>query len=148
MTMHSLTKSAIFFAVGQIAQVKDTQQISEIRGLTVSHPMLGWGLVVGVLAIAGLPPSGVFMSEFLIVSSTVATNPLLAGLLVVGLLVAFGALLWRLHGFAFGEPAGSLAPVKASSAPLVMHLALVLLAGLWLPAPLVAWFQHVAVLLR
>ena len=148
MTMHSLTKSAIFFAVGQIAQVKDTQQISEIRGLTVSHPMLGWGLVVGVLAIAGLPPSGVFMSEFLIVSSTVATNPLLAGLLVVGLLVAFGALLWRLHGFAFGEPTGSLAPVKASSAPLVMHLALVLLAGLWLPAPLVAWFQHVAVLLR
>jgi hydrogenase-4 component F len=148
MTMHSLTKSAIFFAVGQIAQAKGTQQISEIRGLTVSHPMLGWGLVVGVVAIAGMPPTGVFTSEFLIVSSTVATNPLLAALLVAGLLVAFGALLWRLHGFAFGEPTGSLAPVQASSAPLVMHLGLVLMAGVWLPAPLVAWFQHVAVMLH
>ena len=35
MTMHSLTKSAIFFAVGHIAQVKGTQKIAEIRGLTV-----------------------------------------------------------------------------------------------------------------
>ena len=47
MTMHSLTKSAIFFAVGHIAQVKGTQRIAEIRGLTESHPVLGWGLVLG-----------------------------------------------------------------------------------------------------
>src|SRR5581483_11615204 len=66
MTMHSLTKSGIFFTVGHIAQVKGTQRISEIRGLTESHPVLGWSLVLGVIAIAGLPPLGIFMSEFLI----------------------------------------------------------------------------------
>src|SRR4030065_161509 len=43
MTMHSLTKSAIFFAVGHIAQVKGTQRIADIRGLSVSHPVLWWG---------------------------------------------------------------------------------------------------------
>ena len=43
MTFHSLTKSAIFFSVGHIAQVKGTQAMAEIRGLTVSHPVLGWG---------------------------------------------------------------------------------------------------------
>src|SRR5512143_1695365 len=69
MTMHSLTKSAIFFTVGNIAQVKGTQRISEIRGLTESHPVLGWSLVVGVVAIAGMPPLGIFTSEFLIVGS-------------------------------------------------------------------------------
>jgi len=37
MTMHSLTKSAIFYSVGHIAQIKGTQQIAEIRGLTQSH---------------------------------------------------------------------------------------------------------------
>src|SRR6188472_4060016 len=78
MTMHSLTKSAIFFAVGHIAQVKGTQRINRIRGLTVTHPVLGWGLVVGVIAIAGLPPLGIFMSEFLVVSYTFARQPLLA----------------------------------------------------------------------
>ncbi|MGO3929425.1 hydrogenase 4 subunit F [Rhodopseudomonas pseudopalustris] len=147
MVMHSLTKSAIFFAVGHITQIKGTQQISEIRGLTESHPALGWGLVVGVAAIAGLPPLGIFMSEFLVVSSTFARQPLLAMVLVVGLLVAFGALMLRLTSVAFGEPRGSTQPAQASYVPMFAHLALVLVAGIYLPAPIVAWFQHVAQLL-
>jgi hydrogenase-4 component F len=144
MTMHSLTKSAIFYAVGNIAQAKGTQKIADIKGLTDSHPVLGWGLVVGVAAIAGLPPFGVFMSEFLLVSSTFAREPFLAALLVFGLLIGFGALLMRLSGLAFGAPQGGTAPVKASSLPMFAHLALVLGAGIYLPPPLVAWFQHVA----
>ena len=147
MTMHSLTKSAIFFAVGHIAQVKGTQKISDIRGLTESHPVLGWSLVVGVIAIAGMPPMGVFTSEFLVVSSTFAREPLLAIPLVLGLLVAFGALALRVHGLAFGAPYGSTAPVEASYLPMFGHLALVLTAGIYLPKPMVAWFQHVARLL-
>jgi hydrogenase-4 component F len=147
MTMHSLTKSAIFFAVGHIAQAKGTQRISEIRGLTESHPVLGWGLVLGVVAIAGLPPLGIFMSEFLVVSSTFARAPLLAIVLVFGLLLALGALMLRLNEVAFGVPTGSKAPVEASYVPLYAHLALVLGGGIYLPAPLVAWFQSVARLL-
>ena len=144
MTMHSLTKSAIFFAVGHIAQVKGTQKIADIRGLTETHPWLGWSLVVGVVAIAGLPPLGIFMSEFLVVSSTFAREPLLAIPLVFGLLIAFGALLMRVGGLAFGEPTGSTAPVTASYVPMFAHLALVLAAGVYLPPPLVTWFQQVA----
>jgi hydrogenase-4 component F len=147
MTMHSLTKSAIFFAVGHVAQVKGTQKIADIRGLTTSHPWLGWGLVLAVVAIAGLPPLGVFMSEFLVVTSTIARQPLLAVPLVFGLLAGFGALVLRLQGLAFGEPRGGAGPVRASLLPLYAHLALVLVAGLFLPAPLVTWFQTVARLL-
>jgi hydrogenase-4 component F len=147
MTMHSLTKSAIFFAVGHIAQVKGTQQIADIRGLTVTHPSLGWGLVVGVIAIAGMPPLGVFTSEFLVVSSTFARQPLLALPLVAGLLIALGALVLRMQGVAFGAPTVDETPSQASYAPMFAHLALVLVAGIYLPPPLVAWFQHVAGLL-
>lgn len=147
MTMHSLTKSAIFFTVGHISQVKGSQKISDIRGLTETHPMLGWGLVIGVFAIAGMPPLGIFMSEFLVVSSTFARAPLLAIPLVIGILVAFGALLLRVNSVAFGDPVGNTTPVKASYLPMYAHLALVLGAGIYLPPPLVAWFQHVARLL-
>ncbi|HEX6001224.1 MAG TPA: hydrogenase 4 subunit F [Hyphomicrobiaceae bacterium] len=147
MTMHSLTKSAIFFAVGHIAQLKGTQRIAEIRGLTETRPVLGWGLVAGVVAIAGLPPMGVFMSEFLIVSNAFARSPLLAVVLVLGLLVALGALMLRMSEVAFGEPTGKAEPVHASSVPLYAHLALVLIAGIYLPGPLVAWFNSVAKLL-
>ena len=112
MTMHSLTKSAIFFAVGHIAQVKGTQKIADMGGLTVSNPVLGWGLVLGVVAIAGLPPLGIFMSEFLVVSSTFAREPWLATILVLGILVALGGLFLRLNTIAFGEPRGPTAPAQ------------------------------------
>ena len=101
----------------------------------------------GVAAIAGLPPFGIFMSEFLLVTSTFARQPWLAVPLVGGILVAVGALFLRLGGIAFGEPKGSVAPAKASYVPLFVHLALVLAAGVFLPAALVVWFQHVATLL-
>jgi hydrogenase-4 component F len=147
MTMHSLTKSAIFFAVGHIAQVKGTQRIADIRGLSVSHPALAAGLALGVVAIAGLPPFGVFTSEFMLVSSTFARQPLLAICLAAGLLIAFGALVLRLQNVTFGEPSGPTGRVKASYVPLFLHMAVVLAAGLWLPEPVVAWFRAVAALL-
>jgi hydrogenase-4 component F len=148
MVMHSLTKSAIFFTVGHVAQVKGTQRIDEIRGLTTSHPVLGWTLVAGVVAIAGLPPFGIFTSEFLLITSTFARAPVLAVIAVIGLLVAFGALLFQMNRLAFGEPTGSNAAVRASYVPIFVHLALVFAAGLYLPSVMVGWFQNVAVLLK
>jgi hydrogenase-4 component F len=147
MVMHSLTKSAIFFAVGHIAQAKGTQKIADMGGLTETNPVLGWGLVLGVVAIAGLPPLGIFMSEFLVVSSTFARQPLLAILLVFGLLVGLGALFLRLNSIAFGEPRGASAEATASYVPMFTHLALVFVSGIYLPPQMVTWFQNVAKLL-
>jgi hydrogenase-4 component F len=147
MTMHSLTKSAIFFAVGHVAQVKGTQRIADMGGLTETNPVLGWGLILGVVAIAGMPPLGIFMSEFLVVSSTFVRSPGLALILVFGILVGLGGLFLRLNTIAFGEPRGPTAEAKASYVPLFAHLALVLAAGIYMPVALVAWFQNVAKLL-
>jgi hydrogenase-4 component F len=91
---------------------------------------------------------GLFMSEFLILTSTFARQPLLAIALGVGLLIALGALLLRLNGLAFGDAYGSDAPTQASFVPMFTHLGLVLAAGIYLPPTLVSWFQHVAGLLR
>jgi hydrogenase-4 component F len=90
---------------------------------------------------------GIFTSEFLLVTNTFSREPWLALLLILGLLLAFGALLLRLQGLAFGEPHGSTAAVEASYLPLFGHLLLVLIAGIYLPAPLVEWFQNVAAIL-
>ncbi len=157
MTMHSLVKSAIFFAVGLISQSAGTKRIADIRGLTVSMPFLGWAFVIAVLAIAGLPPLGVFMSEFLVISSTFASNPLLGIPVILGLAIAFGALILRLQSMAFGPPSelsgyGETVRLSrltrvAGMLPLISHLVLALVAGIYLPGPLVAWFQAVAKLL-
>jgi len=147
MSMHSLIKSGIFFAVGHIAQAKATQRLSGIGGLSVTHPGLAVLFTLGVVAIAGLPPFGMFTSEFMLVSSTFARQPALSLVLVVGLLVAFGALVLRLQDIVFGDPRGKSHPVEASYLPAFIHMVLVLGAGLWLPGALVQWFRGVAALL-
>ena len=147
MAMHSLTKSGIFFAVGHITRIKNTQKIAGITGLTTSHPLLGWTFAALVVAIAGLPPFGVFTSEFLVVSSAFVRQPYLAIVLVLGLLISLGALFLRLNSMAFGEPTGSDQPDRMSALPMLFHLVLVLMIGIFIPGPMVSWFQHIARLL-
>ncbi|HTW75848.1 MAG TPA: hydrogenase 4 subunit F [Steroidobacteraceae bacterium] len=144
MAMHSLTKSAIFYGVGYVSQLEGTQRIDDIRGLTHSAPLLGGLLVVAVLAIAGLPPFGVFTSEFLLVTSTFVRSPWLAVLLVIGLLIAFSALILRLHALAFGATTRRHSLPAWRMAPIALHLALVAVAGVYLPKLVVTWFRHVA----
>jgi hydrogenase-4 component F len=147
MAMHSLTKSGIFFGVGYVSQLEGTQRIADIRGLTRSQPLLGWLLVAAVVAIAGMPPFGVFTAEFLLISSTFARSIWLAIPLVLGIAIAFSALMYRLHGIAFGDTEHRYALPAYRLAPLGLHLALVAIAGVYLPATVVSWFRHVAGLL-
>ncbi len=75
MLVHSLTKSAIFVTVGHATHIAGTQSIDKIRGLIRTQPAVGWSLLLGVVAIAGFPPFGVFMSEFLLLTATMQSQP-------------------------------------------------------------------------
>ena len=148
MALHSLTKSGIFFMVGHISQAKGTQKIAEIRGLTESHPFLGWGLLAGTVAIVGMPPFAIFLSEFLIVGSGFSTHPWMILLFLLGLLVAFSGLLLRVSGMAFGKPTGRLEPIRVLPLPFLIHMLAVLVGGIFLPNVVVGWFRQTALLLR
>src|SRR3989339_1945958 len=103
MLVHSLTKSAIFFTVGHASQMHGTQEMDKIKGLIRGNPLVGWGLIFGVIAIVGMPPFGVFASEFLILTATIKDVPLLTPLLLIGLGVAFAALFRRVQPMIAGE---------------------------------------------
>jgi hydrogenase-4 component F len=147
MTVHSLTKSAIFVTVGHAAQLAGTQRIDRIRGLIRTQPAVGWGLLVGTIAIAGFPPFGVFTSEFLLLTATMKTFPWLAVPLLVGFGVAFAGLFRHLHPMVYGEPPPGQMPVRANMVPVAVHLALVLWLGLSIPKFLADWFNQATVLI-
>ncbi len=148
MAMHSLTKSALFFTVGRIAQIEGTQEISKIRGLTTSQPFLGWALVFGTAAIVGLPPSGVFMSEFLVVTSTFSHQPLLVIPLMLGILLGLGALISKMQKMAFGPGEEGKEKVGITTVvPVLIHLTLVLTAGFYLPTFFVGLLQNISKML-
>jgi hydrogenase-4 component F len=147
MTVHSLTKSAIFFTVGYAAQKSGTQLMEGIRGLVRVSPALGWGMMLGAAAILGLPPFGVFASEFLILTTAIAQQPWAAPILLVSLGVSFAAIFGKVQAMVFGEPTAARLPHRPALTPVFAHLALVLLLGLYVPPYLVDWYRRAAQLI-
>ena len=147
MTVHSLTKSAIFFAVGHAAQKTGTQAIEGIRGLVSRSPAVGWGLMLGTLAILGMPPFGVFTAEFMILTTAMRHHPWATPLLLVALGVAFAAVFGRVQDMVFGEPTGQPLQHRPLAAPVFVHLAIVLLLGLWIPPWIAAWYRQAAAMI-
>jgi len=147
MTVHSLTKSAIFFAVGHAAQKSGTQLIENIRGLATLSPSIGWGLMLGSAAILGMPPFGVFASEFLILTTTIALQPWAAPILLISLGVSFAAVFGKVQGMVFGEPTAAQLPQRPALVPVFTHLALVLMLGLYVPPYLADWYRRAAQLI-
>lgn len=147
MTVHSLTKSAIFVTVGHAAQVAGTQKMDNIRGLIKTQPRIGWGLLMGTIAIAGFPPFGVFTSEFLVLLSTMHSYPWLTPLLLLGIGIAFAGLFRHLQPMVYGDkPEGQMA-VEANLWPVMIHLVLVLWLGLAIPGFLANWFSQATLLI-
>jgi hydrogenase-4 component F len=147
MTVHSLIKSAIFFAVGHATQKAGTQIMENIRGLIRVNPMVGWGLMLGTLAILGMPPFGVFASEFLIVTTAMREHPWATPFLLVALGLAFASVFHRVQPMVFGET--TLKPLAHPPAlvPVFVHLALGLMLGLYIPPYLDAWYRQAAAML-
>ncbi len=144
MTVHSLTKSAIFFAVGHASQKVGSQLIERIRGLIDTNPTIGWGLMMGTLAILGMPPFGVFASEFLILTTAMKQQPWATPVLLTALGVAFAAVFSKVQPMVFGEPSGQRLPHSPALLPVFAHLGLVLLLGLFIPPYLAQWYQAAA----
>jgi hydrogenase-4 component F len=144
MTVHSLTKSAIFFAVGHASQKVGSQLIERMRGLIDTNPTIGWGLMMGTLAILGMPPFGVFASEFLILTTAMKQQPWATPVLLTALGVAFAAVFSKVQPMVFGEPSGQRLPHSPALLPVFAHLGLVLLLGLFIPPYLAQWYQAAA----
>jgi hydrogenase-4 component F len=148
MLVHSLTKSSIFFTVGHAAQMHRTQDMDGIKGLIRGNPLVGWGMAIGVMAIVGMPPFGVFTSEFLILTATIKDAPLLAPFLLLGLGVSFAALFRKVQPMVAGEIPVYQKPIKAAHLPVILHMLAVLVLGLYIPKFLAGWFTTAVGLLK
>lgn len=147
MTVHSLVKSAIFVTVGHTAQIAGTQKMAQIRGLIKTQPKVGWGLLIGTVAIAGFPPFGVFTSEFLVLLATMREYPWLTPFLLLGIGIAFAGLFRHIQPIVYGEKPEGQNAIKANLIPVMVHLGLALWFGLAIPSFLSDWFSQATLLI-
>ncbi|MDD2750701.1 MAG: hydrogenase 4 subunit F [Acidithiobacillus sp.] len=143
---HSLAKSSVFFATGQASQEAGTQDISALNGLLHSRPVLGWSVLLSVLAILGMPPGSLFFSEILILASAVQQSWQSVPFLLVGLGTVFAAIYPRLQAMLLA-PANSL-PNRQSGVggllPVFFQISLVVILGVAIPGQIELWLHDVA----
>jgi hydrogenase-4 component F len=139
---NGLTKGVLFLSAGNIHRAYDSKFTDNVQGAIRRVPLSGGLFLLGFLAIAGSPPFGPFVSEFTIVSAAIERGHYLAAglfLLVLGIIfVGMGATVLTV---VFGNPPEHLEPTAfhdhaSTSIPVLLFAALVLLLGVFIPAPL------------
>jgi hydrogenase-4 component F len=108
---------------------------------------VGWGLALGTFAILGMPPFGVFASEFLIITTAMHEYPWATPILLISLGVAFAAIFGKMQPVVFGETTAKPLPHTPALVPVFAHLLLVLMLGLYMPPYLADWYRQAAALL-
>jgi hydrogenase-4 component F len=151
MVLHTLIKSALFQAFTRAAALRGSAAsgnfgFSHLRGLLATNKPLAWLLGACVFALTGLPPSGLFTSEFLIISQTIQRQPLLSLPLGLGLVVCAIAIIRLIGPLLFNPPPRGTVPAKAGVGigAIFLHLLLVLLLAFATPLALVRMLSRIS----
>jgi hydrogenase-4 component F len=143
--VHAAGKTLAFFGAGGLLSRYETRDADEVRGVIRVAPFTGVMVLLGALAITGVPPFGLFRSELLIVTGGFSHSSFaLAGLLVVLVNVAFVGVYQLFHRMVMSpvkDTPGNRTRLSRPEEPLMAvamlaSLAVVLVLGVWIPSPL------------
>jgi hydrogenase-4 component F len=153
MIFHSAAKPLLFFCAGNAQRHTGNDSLRNPQGgLIHALPITGAAFFIAVLAVTGTPPLAVFQSEFTILrAGFVSGYPWLTALAIALLVAIFAGMFTHVVKLVFGPPPanstrGDRDPWTTS--PLVIIAALLLVLGLWMPAPLVALVKGAAQILE
>jgi hydrogenase-4 component F len=140
MTFHAIAKSLLFLCAGSVCQHFETDLFSKMKGGVLrAMPVTGTVFLIAMLAITGMPPSGLFQSEFLIARASFEAGQYL----VTALFVLFGAAIFSgilLHAgrLMLGDrPEAPVArPQPWRDWPMMATAAVLVVIGFWMPTPL------------
>jgi hydrogenase-4 component F len=146
--IHALTKAMLFFSSGILVQQFSTQTLTKIRALFSRSPVFAGLFLFGLCALLGLPPSGLFVSELLLILAVAHSNILLMLLLIIGLMLAFFAIILKVQPLFFGQSSelegGRIKGQRLEYGVIILHLGIVMIVGLYVPLFL---FEPIAVYL-
>lgn len=101
---HAIAKSTAFYGSGLVLQRYNHKSLERVTGLLSRMPIAGSAILVAGVALAGMPPLGLFISEVLIFTASYTLNPLLAYVFLALLALAFATLLYQVLRMVLGAP--------------------------------------------
>jgi hydrogenase-4 component F len=137
---HTVAKSMLFILSGELLHHYRSTEVDRISGMLKLIPWTGALFMVGIFAVVGLPPFGVFISEFALVRAGFANGkPGLMAVVLTLLAVGFVALLRHSNRMLYGAPPHESTPANVGRwrmVPLLLSVSVLVILGLTLPAPL------------
>lgn len=144
MLYHALGKTLIFFAVGNIFLKYSSTKMEHVTGMMKTLPLTAPVLFVAFIALIGLPPFGLFMTEFLLLSSGMERYPYIVALTLLALAIIFFGFFRNLIAMLFGTvPEGIVRGEsnRLTQLPLVLILVLFLVLSWYIPETLTVLIQ-------
>jgi hydrogenase-4 component F len=143
---NGLAKGWMFLVTGNIVLATGSATAAGNRGLVRTLPASATLLALGLFAVTGSPPFGLFLSEFTILRAAIdGGHPWIAATILVTLAVIFVGMAALVLGIVLGEPLSSAGrapgalPARESPwlvAGPVALAAIVLMLGVYIPGPL------------
>jgi hydrogenase-4 component F len=144
---HAASKSMVFLLSGDIRRHYGTTRLGSVRGLLRSLPRSGALFAAGMLALLGLPPSGVFMSEMLLLrAGFLGGRPILTGAILALLVYVFISVFGHVNRMLYGAPPAN-APVREDARrlwPLAVNVTVLVILGFVIPQPLMRLLDRAA----
>jgi hydrogenase-4 component F len=150
MVNNGLAKGVLFLAAANIHRAFGSKSTDDVRGALRRVPISASLLLVGFFAVTGSPPFGPFLSEFTILNAAVSSGQfVVAALFLLMLVIVFVGMGATVLSVVQGEPGPThkvaLVPERTLTvAPAIGLLCLVLVLGVYVPAPLEGLLQSAA----
>ncbi|MFZ5862907.1 MAG: proton-conducting transporter membrane subunit [Nitrospirota bacterium] len=158
---HAVAKSLAFFAAGNIHVRFGTRDIDGVRGLLKAQPWTATAFLIAALALVGMPPLAMFVSEFsilaalatrvyaadsihlgrfltIMIADEVRNLALVTGFLVIAVVV-FGGFMYRVAGMVSGDPPEGVPrgeKLGLSHLPFALSIGALVVLGVTIPWPL------------
>lgn len=103
--LHSLAKAGLFYQIGQSNKIMGTYQLDESGNYMRLYPAGATALLLGIICITAIPPSGLFISEFMLFKAMVYKgNYILLTITAILLCFVIYALITRVLHILYSEP--------------------------------------------
>ncbi|MBF0594643.1 MAG: hydrogenase [Candidatus Omnitrophica bacterium] len=148
---NALAKVVMFLTAGSVAQKYGSANSSDVRGVIHLYPVTGILLIIALFGGTGMFPFATFHSELMIINAAVMSKRyLLAGTIVLSLGIIFIGLAKIVLGFVYGRSTEPVLPKRENAimnAVIALAAALLVVLGIWMPAPLTRVISDAAALI-